>query len=113
MDAVRERNVALEMGAELHRQHHIPCQCKSGSVQKHNTHVQVRGRMAAVHEDVVELETGAELPFDYLILAPGNNIKDVGGTAAERTALIEVRSIRCRRSMLLRAGKHCRQCMVS
>jgi NADH dehydrogenase FAD-containing subunit len=55
----------------------------------------VRGRVAIIGERSVELETGAVLPFDYLILAPGstyadNAIKDVGGTAAERQALIEV-----------------------
>lgn len=58
---------------------------------------QVRGRVVALRERSVALETGAELPFDYLILAPGstyadNNIKAVGGTAAERQALIEVRA---------------------
>lgn len=57
----------------------------------------VRGRVFAIGERSVTLETGAQLPFDYLVLAPGstyadNAIKDVGGTAAERQALIEVRT---------------------
>jgi hypothetical protein len=51
--------------------------------------------VATIGERSVELETGAVFPFDCLILAPGstyadNAIKDVGGTAAERQALIEV-----------------------
>ena len=55
----------------------------------------MRGRVATIRERSVVLETGAEFPFDYLILAPGstyadNAIKDVGGTAAERQALIQV-----------------------
>lgn len=59
---------------------------------------QVRGRVATIRERSVELETGAVFPFDYLILAPGstyadNAIKDVGGTAAERQALIQVGSV--------------------
>lgn len=59
----------------------------------------VRGRVFAIGECSVTLETGAQLPFDYLVLAPGstyadNAIKDVGGTAAERQALIEVRKAR-------------------
>lgn len=55
----------------------------------------MRGRVATIRERSVELESRAVFPFDYLILAPGstyadNAIKDVGGTAAERQALIQV-----------------------
>lgn len=54
----------------------------------------VRGRVAAVGERSITLETSAEFQFDYLILAPGstyadNAIKQFGGTVAERQALIE------------------------
>lgn len=57
----------------------------------------VRGRVAEIGDRSIHLEMGVELPFDYLVLAPGstyadNAIKDVGGTAAERQALIEVRA---------------------
>ena len=55
----------------------------------------VRARVTEIGESAVVLESGVELPFDYLVLAPGstyadNAIKDVGGTAAERQALVEV-----------------------
>lgn len=62
--------------------------------------MQVRGRVAAVGERSITLETSAEFQFDYLILAPGstyadNAIKHIGGTVSERQALIEVRTTDC------------------
>ena len=38
----------------------------------------VRGRVHQVQREIITLETGAELPFDYLVLAPGSTYAGAG-----------------------------------
>ena len=55
----------------------------------------VAARATAVTASAVQLDNGQEVPFDYLVLAPGSTyperiIKAFSGSLAERKAFIKV-----------------------